>query len=306
MSLQLDGNEDFNEGLKRLIADECNSAIGAIEKAGSDESRHGAVHEIRKCMKKSRACLRLVRNHIDDYKELNVFFRDVARRISDIRDATAGLETLEELKDEYSTRVDENAFQSVRERLLAHREKLADREFREKDTLAVIHGELSTCLARIPDWPWNVEEFDDIRPSLRRVYRRGRDAFKDARDVGDAGDFHEWRKRVKYLRYQVDVLNRLWPGLMASLEDELHALSDDIGDHHDLHVLQQTVRQLDLRFEADDERELFDALVAQTQERLAESALFRGARFYHPSPGDFCDAMECYWTVWREERDIRA
>jgi len=145
-----------------------------------------------------------------------------------------------------------------------------------------------------------------LRQALHIVYRRGRDAFKDARDDGDAGDFHEWRKRVKYLRYQVDVLNRLWPGLMATLEDELHALSDNIGHHHDLHVLQETVHRLDPRFEAGDERELFDALVARTQERVAESALFRGARFYHPSPGDFCDAMECYWTVWAKERGVRA
>jgi len=306
MSLQLADNEDFNEGLKRLIAGECRTAIEAIEKAGSDESRHEAVHEIRKSLKKNRACLRLVRDHIDDYKELNVFFRDIARRISDIRDATAGIETLGDLREEYSTRLDENAFESIRESLLVRRERLAELEFRDKDTLAVIHGELSGCLERIPDWPWQVEEFDDIRQSLRRVYRRGREAWKDSRDDGDAKDFHEWRKRVKYLRYQVDVLNRLWPGLMTALEGELHTLSDDIGDLHDLHVLKRTVGELELEFDADDERELFEALIAQTQGRLARSALFQGARFYHPSPGDFCDAMECYWTVWREERETRS
>lgn len=304
MSLQLDSNEDFNEGLKRLIADECRTPIEAIEKAGSDEDRHEAVHEIRKSLKKNRACLRLVRDHIDDYKKLNVFFRDVARRISDIRDATAALETLEDLRDEYSSKLEEDAFERVRQGLLAHREQLADREFRAKDTLAVIHGELSTCLAAIPDWAWKVEEFDDIRPSLRRVYRRGREAFEDARDDRDIKDFHEWRKRAKYLRYQVDVLNRLWPGLMTTLEDALHTLSDDIGELHDLHLLKATVDDLDLTFDADDERELLDALVARTQERLAESALFQGARFYHPSPADFCDAMECYWAVWSSELQI--
>lgn len=303
MSLRLENDEDFNGGLKRLIAGECRAAIESIDKAGSDESRHEAVHEIRRSMMKIRACLRLVRDHIDDYKELDVFFRDLARRISNIRDATAGIETLEELREESPTRLDGNAFAGIRESLLARRERLADREFREKDTLAVIRGELSACLARIPRWAWKVEGFDDIRQGLRRVYRRGRAAFADSRDDGDIGDFHEWRKHVKYLRYQVDVLNRLWPGLMTTLENELHTLSDDIGNLHDLHVLRETVGELELEFDADDERGLFEALIAGRRERLARSALFQGARFYHPSPGDFCDAMECYWTVWHKEGD---
>ena len=48
---------------------------------------------------------------------------------------------------------------------------------------------------------------------------------------------HEWRKRVKHLWYHHTLLRSLWPPVMEVTGDEAHALSDHLGDDHDLAVL---------------------------------------------------------------------
>jgi CHAD domain-containing protein len=50
-------------------------------------------------------------------------------------------------------------------------------------------------------------------------------------------NFHEWRKRVKYYRYQLKLLRDFWKPVMEALRREAVKLSDDLGDDHDLAVL---------------------------------------------------------------------
>lgn len=298
MSLQLGHDEEFNDGLKRLIALQCQDAIDAIDRAGHDDERHAAVHDIRKALKKVRACLRLVRDHIDDYRELNAYFRDLARPVSDIRDATANLETLDKLQARYARTPPDDAFGGIRDGLLRHRAILAERDFRRDDKLGAIRRGLCGKLAEIPGWPWRVADFEDIRPGIERVYRRGCRGLSRSRNGGSIHDFHQWRKRVKYLRYQIDVLNRLWPEYMATLEAEYHRLSDDLGELHDLDVLAQSVEALDNDSPGEDETRLFRTLLNERQLELAESALLQGSRCYQASPREFSDALEGYWRTW--------
>lgn len=300
MSLQLGHDEEFNDGLKRLVVLQCQVAIDAIDRAGNDEERHAAVHDIRKALKKVRACLRLVRDQIDDYRDLNAYFRDLARPVSDIRDATANLETLDKLRARYAGTLRDDAFSSIRDGLVAHRAVLAERDFRGDDKLGFIRRELSAKLAEIPGWPWHVADFEDLRPGIERVYRRGCRGLMRSRNGGSLHDFHQWRKRVKYLRYQIDVLNRLWPEYMTTLEDEYHRLSDDIGELHDLDVLAQSVEALGIECPVADHSRLFRTLLEERQRQLAESALLQGSRCYLASPREFSDALEGYWRTWEQ------
>lgn len=300
MSLQLGQCEDLDEGLKRLIVEQCRLAVEAIDRADDDEGRHVAVHDVRKALKKVRACLRLVRDRIGDYRERNAYFRDLARPISDVRDATANLETLAKLRSQYDGTLSDGAFSGIRDRLIAHRASLAERNFRQEDRLGGIRRELQTQIEEIPGWRWQVTGFDDIRPGIARMYRRGCRALRRCGSGGSIRDFHEWRKLVKYLRYQVDTLNRVWPEYMETLEAELHRLSDAIGELHDLDVLAQAVERTGTRASATDEELLFTTLLTQRQQQLAGEALLLGSRCYQASPVEFCNALDGYWASWEQ------
>ena len=78
---------------KELITD-------AVSECSSDLLSHQEiVHSVRKKCKRIRALLRIVRPQIgSSYKNENIFFRDIARKLSDTRDRHILSETLIKLK----------------------------------------------------------------------------------------------------------------------------------------------------------------------------------------------------------------
>gem|GEM_PF-334500 len=305
MSIQLDYEEDFSKGLKRLMIGQCGKAIRYLENNGTEQEKHEAVHEARKAFKKVRACLRLVRDHIDYYKEGNVWFRDRGREISGIRDATADLEALVQLKKQYSSRLYKNAFNTLRDALEQRRKKLAKAVFEQEDRLSSILDAIRAKKEEIPGWPLDIQRFNDIRPGIKRTYKRGVKALHASREDGNVENFHEWRKRAKYLRYQLDVMNRLWPVVFEVLEDELHEVTDMTGTLKDLYNLGDVGAELGNPFRDEDERILFRALIDKQVEYLKKHALLKGRKFYADDPTDFCDRLEVYWKTHRKEIDSK-
>lgn len=300
MSIQLTYNEEFSKGLKRLIIEECKTAIRYLGEADSKEGKHKAVHEVRKAFKKIRACLRLVRDNIDYYKEENVWFRDWARQISDIRDATANIEILDALEKQYNSELYENAFDKLRKKLILQRKEYAKEVFNNDKRIKKLHQAVKEKIEVIPGWPLHIQSFDDIRPSIKRTYKRGYKGIQKAGETGEVKDFHEWRKRAKYLRYQIDVLNRLWPQVLEVYEDELHDITDFTGTINDLNNLQRTINDLDEPFESREEKMLFDAIKKNHEDVMKKHSLLKGRKFYFDTPTTFCDRMEVYWETHQE------
>lgn len=302
MSIQLKYHEPIATGLQRLAVRRAEKAKKSLSKATDASSRHKAVHHTRKAFKKIRAIARLVRDAMPNYDETNTFFRDEARKISAIRDATANLETLNLLEKQYADTLEENAFTAVRTLLEDRRRELAVEAFHTEGHLSGIRRALEDQLPNLRSWELDLTSFDDIRPGIRRVYKRGRQALRKARKTGRTEHFHEWRKRAKYLRYQMDILNRIWPAMMDAWENELHELTDLTGTDHDLQVLRATIAE-ELPEWMDSEAGLLLQAVTDRQQRAVKAhALLLGAKLYEASPDDFCDRLATYWK--QHEREI--
>lgn len=301
MSIQLDYNEEFSKGLKRLMIEECKTAIRYLGKASKDEEKHKAVHEARKAFKKIRACLRLVRDHIDYYHEENRWFRDRGKEISDIRDATANIEVFFVLKNQYDFELYENAFNTLLKKLKQKRKKLIKPAFHNNNILAKLRNAVEKKADSIPGWPLDIQSFDDIYPGIKRTYKRGLKGLKNARKTEEVKDFHEWRKRAKYLRYQIDFLNRLWPQVLEAYEDEMHDITDLTGTINDLQNLRFTIRKFVNPFESREEKMLFDAILQKHENLMKKHSLLKGRKFYFDSPSDFTDRIETYWEIHQEE-----
>src|SRR5438067_3590038 len=98
MSYQLKHRETLGENLRRICRQQIEGAIAVAK--GEKKPNDTPVHETRKHLKKARAALRLVRKEIGGglFREHDHCLRDVARLISDIRDAEVRLQTVRELK----------------------------------------------------------------------------------------------------------------------------------------------------------------------------------------------------------------
>jgi hypothetical protein len=98
MSYRLEPGEGVADGVRRIVAEELDSATDGLRKgaAGTPEDRDTAIHEARKSLKKTRSALRLVRADLKPKTRTkeSAAMRDAGRRLSGARDAQVMLDTL--------------------------------------------------------------------------------------------------------------------------------------------------------------------------------------------------------------------
>ena len=97
-------------------------------------------------------------------------------------------------------------------------------------------------------------------------------------------NFHSWRKRVKDLYYQAQLLRELHPGLRETAAGA-KALSRQLGQLHDLAFFRERLEG-SLEF-PEAERALLLGLLCTRERELERAALDFGARFYAEKPAGF-------------------
>src|SRR5262245_49805079 len=106
MSFELRPDESLRKGIRRIVRKQMEAALEQLT-GPHKGSRDEAVHEARKCFKKIRAVLRLVRPVIGEknYHEENTCFRDAGRPLTEVRDAKIFIETLDQLTEHYKEHI---------------------------------------------------------------------------------------------------------------------------------------------------------------------------------------------------------
>jgi CHAD domain-containing protein len=117
--------------------------------------------------------------------------------------------------------------------------------------------------------------------------------------------FHEWRKRVKVHRYHTRLLRDVWQPVLEPWREQLHALSDLLGDDHDLAVFQQTVLESDLLVDFGDRESLPPLIVTRRAELQAQAAPV-GARLLAEKPARLVDRHRVYWDASRSRAIVRS
>jgi CHAD domain-containing protein len=283
---KLKEGEAVPRGIARIARGRIDHAIDELE-GRTDSSPEEAVHEARKDMKKLRAVVRLVRDEIGDnvYQRENACFRDAGQELSGIRDADVMLATLAKLEEE----IPEAAVGDLRQALEAHKLRTAAGTGGQASVQVV--EILTTARRRIGRWPLDEDGFEAVAGGIERIYRRGRKDFRNASAEPTTENLHEWRKRVKDLWYHLTILRTAWPPVMDALADEAHALSEHVGEDHDLAVL--------LLWAAEHGPPASAAAIAGPVDRrraeLQAGAFELGARLYADKPGAFVRRLERWW-----------
>ena len=194
-----------------------------------------AVHDFRKAMKRWRALLRLLEPFLGDAsRRLRVEARDLARELSGARDAQSAIEALDDLAGE--GKLSARTVASVRARLDSIRLNA------EAATLnAGVRARLKTTLdaagEAVAAWPVQKLSFSELARELARPYQRLReDSPKDWRKV-EAEVLHELRRWVVAHRYQMELIEPLWPKFGQLWVAEAQRLRDRLGAFQDLSVL---------------------------------------------------------------------
>ena len=296
MVFRLEAGESITAGLGRVATGEIQRALTALL---SEVDPEAGVLEARKSFKKVRAILRLSRESLEKPRYLygNRRYRDLGRRLATQRAAVARFETLERLAGDPGGVVPDRVLQAARRRLATRRRRHDDAAMRAKVAEALSAEGWALDSISLD------EGFETVRSGLARTYGKGRKQMWRTIEAPSAEAFHEWRKQVKYLWYQVRLFRNAWPETLDSLADELHRLSRQLGTAHDLDLLETALREeagIDPHF---DPSPLFVRLDAiRTAER--DAALERGRRLYAEDAEGFGKRIEEYWRAWHESEAV--
>jgi len=230
MSFQLKSGKPLRKAIKRLAKTQIDDALQQV--AGeSGNSRDEAVHEARKGFKKVRAILRLVQPPIGEttFQRENICFRDAGRPLTEVRDAKVLVQTLDDLLGHFAEHVRGRSFGEVRKELVVHQKAVQKRVLDEQNAFATVTALVQQALQRFDDWTDVPNRWSAIGEGLEQVYRQGRQTFAEAETEPSVENLHEWRKQVKYLRYQLEILRPLWPELIEDLAGQADHLGDLSG-----------------------------------------------------------------------------
>jgi CHAD domain-containing protein len=303
MSFYLRADESVGEGIKRIVSEEIAQAIKDID--NPKLARTEAIHEVRKHCKKIRGLLRLVRPQFEDtYRFENAWFRDTAQGIAQLRDADALIETYDSLLHKFSDQVERRAFAPVRRALTRRRQANLEEAGDLNQRLEQIRSRMQQACTRVEDWQLEVDEFAGIEGGLVGTYRRARKAMRTAYDDPTAANFHEWRKQIKYHGYHVRVLRDLWKPMMSSLRNEADALSDLMGDDHNLDVFYKTLLHSPKQFGRKRDIQVLLGLIDRRSAELRIAAKTIGARIFAQNSKAFGRRFRAYWEVWRSEAEL--
>jgi len=289
-SYELKGDEELGAGLKRVATARAEKALERLRGGGEDPA--DAVHGARKDMKKLRAVLRLARGALPKqlYKEENQRYRDAARALSASRDAEVKLETLDALT-ERDGGLPREAVEAWRQILDRDREAAVNTAQAESAIGLIEEG-----LEGIRCWPLEGDSWKLVGGEVKRAYRRGRRAMATAASDQSEESFHEWRKRAKDLWYQLRLLGPAWSEPLGAVAEEAHCLTNLLGDHHDLAVLREDLRERRL---GEEETRALEGAIDARQAHLAAEAFDLGRRLYAERPKAYSRRLRRYWEAWR-------
>lgn len=240
MPLRLDPDLPLADAARTAVQAELDHAMERLDGPLSDTD----VHEIRKHGKRIRAVMRLLRPAMGRARtrRLSRPVRDGARHLAPLRDARVMRDLLQDF--------DAAVARSARE----HLPDLPPPEHREGARHAARAG-YAEGQAQLDGLPWESVDREALREGLSLRWQAAARGWQAARTHDDAEVFHDWRKDIKALGYQVKLLRPIWPDTLPALADPLSALGDHLGQHHDAAVLADLLRRT-----GHDDRALLDRL----------------------------------------------
>ncbi len=298
MDYQLNLAVPIGEAVRRV-------AFSELEHAHTDlasPDRHTGVHRARKCLKRLRSLLLLMRPGLPEpaYQTLKARVTVIAKSLAPAREAHALYEALGKLGGDAANHA--ALSHSLREWLLQRRE-VAERTLEGRAAAAMrALLELRPSFAGLAVYPDN---FRSVAEGLWRSYRGTRRAFHHALASDADDDHHDWRKGVQQHWRHMQLLAPCWPSELTARVGAARSLSQLLGDDHDVALLRQLVSAPTLAFGSPEEIAAFLKRCRKRQRRLWQKPIGLGERLFIERARPFAERIETYWLTASEgEKDI--
>src|SRR6266700_1068857 len=258
-------------GVARDILAEARAAIEDSAKSDAD-----AVHDFRRAMKRWR----------DEA-------RDLAHALTGARNAQSALDALADL-EKHGLTLSARSIVGLRQRIEVIRQ--AAETTLNADMRLRLGSALDQAAIVVERWPLHTLTFDDVADQLTRFYRDARRMIPAHWPDTDAEELHELRKRVVIHRYQIDIIEPLWPRFVKMWSGEAQRLRDRLGKHQDMLMLASLTgpHQPLARW-----RSRLATAIAERRAAHVTGAARIAARIFVEKPNALRRRLAAMWTVGR-------
>jgi hypothetical protein len=296
MGYTIEENEPLSLAVKRIAVEQMDLALNDLR--AESENLDEVVHVTRQRLKRLRALVALARDELPSevLEQEWTCYRSAGRLLARARDAAVVVQTLDSLLDRYSNQLPSDAF-AAEHRYLVERREIQFKLLVQEEALQEIIEMLSWACERVATWPVKQRGFKVFREGVRRSYRTGRKGLLGVIRHPSPTKFHEWRRPVKLLWHQLQILAPIWPAILNAHAEELQALSDRLNENHDLDVFRHTALWSQFEAQPRDHQALV-SLVDRRSRELEAEALPLGELLYIERPTRFTDRLGRYWRAW--------
>jgi len=293
LGFSLDPAVPMTDAVRRVASAEIDAAYAAV---ASPPDRHKGVHDARKCLKRLRSLLVLIRPGLPEpvFSSLTERLKTLGRGLAAARDAAALLDAVDKIARAEGA-VDNTPLRALRAWL--HKRRQAAKRSLEGSTASdAMRGlfALRPAMANLAVYP---DAFVPVALGLRDSYRSGRKAFARAISTGSDEDFHEWRKTLQHHWRHMQLLTPCWPSELSARVEAARTLSQILGDDHDLALLRQLVSAPTMVFAGPEDTAAFLKRCRAKHKSLRREAETRGARLFAERSRPFAERIEAYWTA---------
>lgn len=275
MSFRIDPKKPFAGELQRVGVELIDDAIAALSQ--QPDGPHAAVHGARKKFKRLRALYRFVAAEEPKFRKAeNIRFRDIARSLSQAREAAALVETIHYLQQFSRSEAESQALASAHDALADRRDAMTggdgDLPARIADALMECEkGKHALMQLSLPSSKKTAAKL--VSKTWRKQRSKALHALSQCHTQAHDEDFHDLRKSGQVYWMHLTLMRKIWPSAMRAKKIDAKRLVDLLGHEHDLSVLTAFTGHEPERFAAGDTRALLREAVIHRQQALRQECL---------------------------------
>jgi CHAD domain-containing protein len=194
------------------------------------------VHELRRAFKRLRALLRFFLEIPDSPAvQLNEDIRNFGKLLAPLRESAVNLDLFDK-EISSNNHLPEKKIKSARELLVKKNRILIEHGYLENNlhnTIRTFFDGFEEILTKNnSELPVRLQFFHEVSQS----YLKSISIYQQLPAHPHPEEWHELRKKLKRLWYQLDFIKFLHPRYFKLKTDQLNKITDQLGDDHDLHV----------------------------------------------------------------------
>lgn len=281
-------------------------AAGAVAEAQAilnDPERDATtkVHDIRRALKRWRALLRMLAPHLGEIGEaLRFQARDLARRLTVARDAQSAIDAFQDATEAtlgLPIALPARSLVTIQSRLDGLKAE-NERSIWNEDIQKTLSDYLTSAGWQVSQWNMDALTFSDLADMLTTTYRRARRSMPHDWAEAEGEDLHELRRRVVEHRYQMELIEPIWPRLARIWVDEAQRLRTRLGKCQDLEMLtaKSGPHQPLAHW-----RSKLAPVIAHRQAEHVQASRRLATRLFAESPKGFRRRLEALWDAQADD-----